>query len=139
MLRPSTGSILGSTRAERRRNLRREQMRAVGGAAKSATALGTGLVGLAFLLGLPWAVPIVYLAGAYLALSLPLRWAAGHEAFTLTTFGEFAAGVVVTAIGAMRAQQKMEPVAPVRPEFARGMLFAGWAGAFLLAVCSLAR
>ena len=139
MLRPSTTSILGSTRAERRRNLRREQMRAVGQTAKSATVLGTGLVGLVFVLGLPWLVPVLYLAAAYNAVSLPLRWAAGHEPFTLASFGLFAAGVVVTAIGALRAQQKMEPVAPVRPEFARGMLYTGWAGAFLLAVCSLAR
>ena len=139
MLRPSTTSILGSTRAERRRNLRREQMRAVGQTAKSATLLGTGLVGLVFVLGLPWAVPILYVAAAYLALSLPLRWAAGHEAFTLVTFGQFAAGVVVSGIGLLRAQQQMAPVAPVRPGFARGMLYAGWAGAFLLAVCSLVR
>jgi hypothetical protein len=139
MLRPSKTSILGSTRAERRRNLRREQMRAVGQTAKSATLLGTGLVGLVFVLGLPWAVPILYVAGGYLALSLPLRWAAGQEAFTLATFGQFAAGLVVTVVGALRAQQKMDPVAPVRPEFARGMLYTGWAGAFVLAVCSLAR
>ncbi len=139
MLRPSTTSILGSTRAERRRHLRREQMRAVGQTAKSATMLGTGLVGLVFVLGLPWMVPVLYLAAAYLALSLPLRWAAGHEAFTLVTFGEFAAGLVITGIGALRAQQKMDPVAPVRPGFARAMLYAGWAGAFLLAVCSLVR
>ena len=139
MLRPSTTSILGSTRAERRRNLRREQMRAVGQTAKSATVLGTGLVGLVFVLGLPWLLPIVYLAAAYLVLSLPLRWAAGHEAFTLATLGQFAAGVVITGIGALRAQQEMDPVAPVRPAFARGMLYAGWVGAFLLAVCSLSR
>ena len=139
MLRPSTTSILGSTRAERRRNLRREQMRAVGQTAKTATALGTGLIALVFALGLPWILPIAYLAGAFLLVSLPLRWAAGHEPFTLFSFGLWALGVAISLVGLIRAQQKMEPVAPVRSEFARGLLFAAWGAALVLAVCSLSR
>jgi hypothetical protein len=138
MLRPKA-SFLGSSVAERRRNLRREQLRAVGQGVRAAAGAGQALFDLVRRLAGFWLLPIAYLAGAYLAASLPLRWAAGHEPLTLPSFGLWALGTAISLIGLFRVRTRAEPVAPVRPEFARGMLFAGWGGALILAICSLSR
>jgi hypothetical protein len=137
MLRPSTASILGSTRAERRRNLRREKMRAVGNVARALGMLGSGITVGLLVLVLPWALPILYLASAFLSLALPLRWATGHQPFSLFALGEWLLSLVVAVIGIYRAARKAEPVAPVRAEFARGLLFAAWGCALILALADL--
>ena len=137
MLRPSTTSILSSTRAERSRNTRRETLRAVGQTAKTVGVIGTGVTAGAFGLLLPWAMPIAYLAAAFLLLALPLRWVTGREHLTLLASGEWLLAAAISAIGVARAAQGASPLAPVRPEFARGLLVAGWACALLLAIAEL--
>ena len=137
MLRPSTTSILGSTRGERRRNQRRETMRAVGQTARTVGVVGTGVTAGVFGLLLPWAVPILYLAAAFLFLALPLRWATGRAPLTLLATGEWLLAAAISAIGVFRAAQSAAPVAPVRPQFARGLLVAGWGAALVLALAEL--
>ena len=125
MLRPSSTSILGSTRAERRRNLRREKVRAFGQTARTVGLLGTGMALALVGLVLPWAMPIAYLAASFLVLALPLRWLSGHAPLTLLFCGEWLLAAAVSAVGIFRAAQRFEPLAPVRPEFARALLLLG--------------
>jgi hypothetical protein len=137
VLRPSSASILGSTRAERRRNLAREKVRAVGNVARAMGLLGSGLAVGLLVLVLPWALPILYLASAFLSLAMPLRWITGHAPLSLASAGQWLLALAIAAVGIFRAAQRAEPVAPVRPEFARGLLIAAWGAALVLALADL--
>ena len=137
MLRPSTKSILGSTRAERRRNQRRDTLRAVGQTARSVRLVGSGLTTGVFGLLLPWALPVLYLSAAFLVLAMPLRWLTGRAPLGLLPAAEWLLAGAVSLLGIVRAAQGALPVAPVRPEFARGLLVAAWGASLLLALAEL--
>jgi hypothetical protein len=137
MLRPS-GSLLASSRSVRRRTLRQERMRALGHLWRRISAGASVLLGTAVDLLVLLLLPIVYLAAAYLALDLPLRFFAGKAQFTGLGFLAFLAAATISLVGVSRAAQGTPPVAPVRPKFAKAMLVAGWAAALLLTVADLA-
>src|SRR5206468_2737781 len=63
MLRPKSG-LLGSSRAERRANVRAERRRAFGHAAKGTFSLVAGLGGAVLELVLLWGMPLAYLAAS---------------------------------------------------------------------------
>ena len=137
MLRPSN-SLLGSSRAARRRTVRAERVRALGHAARGLSGAARDLRGSALDLVLLCALPVLYLAAAYLVLDLPLRWLSGREAVSFTGAGELLAAISISLVGLGRALQQAPPIAPVGPRFARAMLAAGWIAALLLAVADLA-
>jgi len=137
MLRPQSNRFLGSSRAERSRNMRRERVRAVSGlfdAVRGAVLLVTGVVVALVLL---WGMPILYAASSFLVLALPLRWLTGRSQPTWLTMGELTAALAIAAIGLLRAAQGAEPIAPVRRVFARTMLGLCWLGALLLAAADV--
>ena len=137
MLRPSN-SLLGSSRAARRANVRAERVKALGQAARGIRGLVSGIVALTVDLVLLWGLPFVYLASSYLALDLPARWLAHREAWGGWGVAVFAGAVVVGLIGLARALQESVPVAPVRPQFARAMFAASWVAGLLLTIGDLA-
>ena len=137
MLRPSN-SLLGSSRAARRANLRAERVKSLGHAARGIRSLVSGVFALTVDLVLLWALPFVYLASAYLALDLPARWLAHREAWGGWGVVIFAAALVVGLIGLARALQDSTPVAPVRPKFARAMFAISWLAGLLLTIGDLA-
>ncbi|GAC1341552.1 MAG: hypothetical protein NVSMB23_13240 [Myxococcales bacterium] len=134
MLRPSS-SLLNSSRAAQRQHTRAERLRALGQMTRVVRVIAVHVAGSAVDLGLLGALPILYAAGAYLTLDLPLRWATGHERVSLAGLALFACAAGVSLVGIARAVQGAPPVAPVRPVFARGLLVAGWAAAL---ICALA-
>ena len=137
MLRPSN-SLLGSSRATRRANLRAERVKALGHAARGLRGLFSGLFALTVGLLLLWALPFVYLASSYLALDLPARWFAHRDAWGGWGVLVFCCAAVVGLIGVARAVQESAPVAPVRPQFARAMLGLSWLAGLLLTIADLA-
>ena len=137
MLRPQSNRFLGSSRAERRRNLRRERGRAMGELFDAlrgiVTALTAGLIAL-FLL---WGLPVLYAASAFLTLALPLRWITGRAPFSIWGLLELLCAIAISVMGLARAALGSEPVAPVRPPFARAMLGFCWLGALLVALADV--
>lgn len=137
MLRPSN-SLLSSSRAARRANLRAERVKALGHAARGIGGLVSGLFAMTVDLLLLWALPFVYLASSYLALDLPARWLAHRDARGDWGVLVFIAAVVVGLIGLARALRESAPVAPVRPKFAKAMLGLSWLAGLLLTIGDLA-
>jgi hypothetical protein len=97
--------------------------------------LSTGLLGFV----LPLALPILYLCAAFLFPALPLRWATGRGPPTLLAAGEWLLAGFICAIGVFRFQKRAEPLAPVRPVFARGLLLSAGAAGLFLALADLVR
>ena len=137
MLRPSN-SLLGSSRAARRANLRAERVKALGHAARGIRGLVSGVVALMVDLALLWGLPFVYLASSYLALDLPARWLAHREAWGGWGVVVFIGAVVVGLIGLARAVQDSAPVVPVRPKFARTLFALSWVAGLLFTIGDLA-
>ena len=137
MLRPSN-SVLGSSRAARRTRARTEVARVGGGVARGLVGLSTDLLGSAYDLLLLAALPLLYVASAYLVLDLPLRWMTRREPLSLPGAGEFVAAALIGAVGVRRAVRGTPPIAPVSSGFARTLLCVGWAAALLLAWADLA-
>jgi hypothetical protein len=137
MLRPSN-SLLGSSRATRRANLRAERIKALGVFAravrKKTGRLVRGLFELVLLVGLP----LLYLSASYLAIDLPARWMQGREHPHTTSLLLFAGAAVVGLVGLVRAVQGVPPVAPVRPRFARWMYGLSWVAGLLFVLGDLA-
>src|SRR5690348_18305753 len=104
MLRPSN-SLLGSSRAARRANVRAERVKALGQAARGVRGLVAGLFAAVFGLVFLWVVPFVYLAAAYLLLDLPARWLAHRPAFGGRGVLVFLASLVISIVGLGRALQ----------------------------------
>lgn len=135
MLRPSN-SLLGSSRAARRANVRAERARAVAqvlrGGRSALLTLLSSVVDLLLLLGLP----LLYLAAAYLALDVPARWMAHRP----VPFGGllFGSALAVSFAGVARAVLGSAPVAPVGQRFARLMLGLSFVAALLLTIGDLA-
>ena len=137
MLRPSN-SLLGSSRAARRANLRAERVKALGHAARGVRGLVGGVVALTVDLVLLWALPFVYLASSYLALDLPARWLAHRDTWGGWGVPVFVAALVIALVGLARALQEAAPIAPVRPQFAKAMLGLSWLAGLLLTIGDLA-
>ena len=137
MLRPSEG-LLGSSKAARRANLRAERWKTLTQAVRAIRALINGLVGGVVQVALLWTLPFAYLASAYLALNLPARHFAHRGAWGGWGLLIFSISLTISFIGLGRAMQNSEPVAPVRPQFAKAMFGLSWVAALLLTIGDLA-
>jgi len=137
MLRPSEG-LLGSSKAARRANLRAERLKMLTHAFRAVRVLVNGLVGGVLQIVLLWTLPFAYLASAYLALDLPARHFAHRGAWGGWGLLIFLISLTISFIGLGRAVQNSEPVAPVRPQFAKAMFGLSWVAALLLTVGDLA-
>jgi hypothetical protein len=131
MVRPSS-SLLGSSRAARRANVRAAAFRAVLQLFRKLRHLFAVLFALAADLLLLCALPFCYLAAAYLVLDLPLRWLSHRSAPGGWTLALFAGSAIVCFSGIARALQDVQPIAPVRPAFAKAMFGLSWVAALLL-------
>jgi hypothetical protein len=136
VLRPAD-SLLGSSKAAIRANVRAERLKAVVHLARVLWAIVLAVFAVAVDLVLLWAMPFVYLVAAYLALDLPARWMSSREAYGGWGVVAFFASLAIGLVGVMRAVQNSEPIAPVRPEFAKTMLRLGWATAAVLTIGDL--
>ncbi len=137
MLRPSN-SLLGSSRAARRRNLRQERVRWLGWLTRGTTGVVQDLVGTAFDLLLLCGLPVLYLAASYLALDLPARWLFRREPLSALRGLEFVVALAISLIGITRVRQQAQPVAPVRPQFARLLFLGSWLAALVFTISDLA-
>jgi len=137
MLRPQSNRFLGSTRAERRRNMRREKARAVGQVFDGVREIGLAVLAALAALVLLWGLPLLYAAASFLTLALPLRWLTGREPVSLLGVLELLLAIAISLVGLFRALQGSEPIAPVRPEFARAMLGLCWLAALLLVIADI--
>lgn len=135
MLRPSN-SLLGSSRAARRANVRAERARALVQVLRSARQALSTLFSTALHLLMLLGLPLLYLAATYLVLDVPARWMAHRPA----PYGGalFAAALAVCFVGVARAVQGAAPVAPVGPRFARCMLGLSFFAGLLLTIGDLA-
>ena len=111
-------------RAERRKFFGRAFF---GGLAVLRDVWGTAL-DLVLLLTLP----IIYLAASFALLDLPMRWLSGRESATWLGIAEVAVALIVALVGLARVLQDAQPLAPVRPRFAKAMFGLGWVAAVLL-------
>ena len=136
VLRPSN-SLLGSSKAARRANVRAERVKALGHAARGIKGLVSWVFGAAAELVLLLGLPFLYLASAYFTLDLPARWMTHRDAWGYWGLLIFLTSLTVCLIGVARAAQDSPPVAPVRPQFARRMLQLSWITALLLTIGDL--
>jgi hypothetical protein len=130
--------LLGSSKAARRANVRAERLKSLGHAFRGLRALVVGLFGAVFAVVFLWTLPFIYLAAAYFALDLPAHWLAHRPAYGGWGVLLFAVSAVVCLVGIGRAVQDSEPVAPVRPKFAKVMLGLSWVAALLMTIGDLA-
>jgi hypothetical protein len=137
VLRPYS-SLLGSSRAAQRANLRAERLRSISHVTRFFKGTITRVVGVVVELALLWGLPFAYLAAAYLALDLPARWVTHRGAYGRWGLLMFAVAGAVAAIGIRRAVRDAPPVAPVRPKFAKAMLCLSWVAALLCTIGDLA-
>jgi hypothetical protein len=137
VLRPSK-SLLGSSRAAIRANVRAERAKALGHAARGVWAMVLAVFAIAFELLLLWTLPLLYLCAAYFAVDLPARWLWHRPAYGGWGVVLFIAAVTLGFIGLARAIQQSEPIVPVRPKFARAMFGLSWLAALLLTIGDLA-
>jgi hypothetical protein len=131
MVRPSS-SLLGSSRAARRASVRAAAFRAGLQLFRKLRHLVAVVLALATDLLLLCALPFFYLAAAYLVLDLPLRWLSHRNSPGGWAVALFAGAAIVCLTGISRAVQNVQPIAPVRPVFAKAMLGLSWLAALLL-------
>jgi hypothetical protein len=131
MVRPSS-SLLGSSRAARRATVRAEVFRATLHLFRKLRHLFAVVLAAAVDLLLLWALPFFYLAAAYLVLDLPLRWLSHRSAPGGWALALFAGSAIVCLTGISRAVQNVQPIAPVRPAFAKAMFGLSWMAALLM-------
>jgi hypothetical protein len=131
MARPSS-SLLGSSRAARRANVRAEAFRGALQVFRKLRHLFAVVLALAVDVLLLCALPFFYVAAAYLVLDLPLRWLSHRNAPGAWALTLFVGSAVVCLTGISRAVQNMPPIAPVRPVFAKAMLGLSWVAALLM-------
>lgn len=136
MLRPSN-SLLGSSRAARRANVRHERRKALGRAAGAGFGAIGEVWGTVVDLVLLFGMPVVYLASSYLALDLPLRWMSGRESPDWVSGLLVAGAWIVALVGVGRVLRDAEPLAPVRPRFAKVMLALSWVAGLLFTISDL--
>jgi uncharacterized membrane protein len=129
--------MLASSRGARRLSAREDRRKALVRFFRFLFGVAGTLCGIAFDLVLLAGTPMAYLAASFALFDVPAGWMFGHKPLTGMSLGVFAAAVLVSAFGFFRALQGAQPVAPVRPKFARAMLVLGWATGFLLAIADL--
>lgn len=137
MLRPSN-SLLGSSRAAQRASLRAERARALTRLFRGFKGFFEAIFGNLFALVLLWATPLAYLAASYFAIDLPARVLWHRPVWGWTGLGVFAAAVIISVIGVQRAARNADPIAPVRPQFAKAMLALSWVAGLLFTIGDLA-
>src|SRR5476649_8234 len=98
MIRPSN-SLLGSSRAARRANVRAERVKHISALARWAKGTVGSTVTFAVGILLLWGLPILYLAASYLAIDLPARWLSGRGDMNWSHLALFLAAVVIGLIG----------------------------------------
>jgi|SRR5471030_1916971 hypothetical protein len=137
MLRPSN-SLLGSSRAARRANVRAERVKSLSALARwTRSAFGStvnGVIGLVLLCGLP----IIYLCASYLVIDLPLRFLTRREPMGWNQLALFLGSFIVALVGLSRAIQGVPPLAPVGLRFARVMFGLSWVAGILMTIGDLA-
>jgi hypothetical protein len=138
MLRPSN-SLLGSSRAVRRANVRAARVKNLSALARWARgtvgSTVSGVVGLVMLCGLP----LLYLCASYFTIDLPVRWLSGREPMTWNHLALLLGSIAVGIVGLARAIQGAQPLAPVRPRFARLMFGLSWIAAILMTIGDVVR
>ena len=137
MLRPSS-NFLGSSRSAYRARLRAERLRALWQVTRAIKHVVSTLVDAVWELSLLCALPLAYLAAAYLVVDLPARWLARRGAYGRFGLLLFLASIAVALTGILRAVQDAPPIAPVRPKFAKAMLALSWVAAVLGTIGDLA-
>ena len=137
MLRPGN-SLLDSSRSARRASFRADQMRAVTRLFRAVKGLVSGLLSLVLELVLLWCLPFAYLTATYFVLDLPARWLAHRPLFGRWGMVVFLAALAICFTGVMRAVQNAEPIAPVRPRFAKALFGLSWVLALILTIGDLA-
>ena len=130
MLRPSS-NLLGSSRSTYRANLRAERLRAVWQVGRALRSVVSALVNGVWELLLLCALPLAYLAAAYLVVDLPARWLTHRGAYGRFGLVLFLAAGGIAVAGIMRAVQDAPPIAPVSAKFAKVMLGLSWVAAVL--------
>jgi uncharacterized membrane protein len=129
--------MLASSRAATRRSAREDRKRALVRFFRFLFGMAGTLCGMVFDLLLLGGTPIAYLSASFAVFDIPAGWMFGQKPLTGLSVGLFAAALLVSAFGIFRALQGAQPVAPVRPKFAKAMLALGWATGFLLAIADL--
>jgi uncharacterized membrane protein (DUF485 family) len=105
---------------------------------RGISGLFSGIFGNLIALALLWATPLAYLCASYFAVDLPARVVAHRVAWGWTGVLVFLASAIVSAIGISRALRNAEPIAPVRPQFAKAMLALSWVAGILFTIGDLA-
>ena len=118
--------------------MRAERVKALAQMVRALKAVFLALFGVAFELVLLWILPLAYLASSYFALDLPARWLMHRPTWGSWGALIFAGAMVVGLVGLVRAVQGAEPIAPVRPRFAKAMLGLSWIAALILTLGDLA-
>lgn len=133
MLRPAN-SLLTSSRATQRANINAERLKIFGHIARALKSLVNDVAGTAVDLVLLCTLPLAYLVSSYLVLDLPARWVAHRQSATSTAALLFLAALAISVISLVRFAKGAEPIAPVRPSFAKTMLALSWLLALLCTV-----
>jgi len=133
MLRPAN-SLLNSSRAAQRANINAERLKIFGHIARALKGLVNDVAGTALDLVLLCTLPLAYLVGSYLVLDLPARWVVHRQSATGTAALIFLAALAVSIVSLVRFAKGAEPIAPVRPRFAKTMLALSWLLALLCTV-----
>jgi hypothetical protein len=136
MLRPSN-SLLGSSRAARRANVRAERVKTLSALARWTRGTVGQTVKSAVGLVLLWGLPLLYLAASYQVIDLPARWLSGRQHMSWNELAVFLGAFIVGLVGLTRAIQGVPPVAPVRPKFARAMFGLSWLAGLLMTISDL--
>jgi hypothetical protein len=136
VLRPNN-SLLGSSRAALRANVRAERFKSLGQAVRSLRGLMGGVFAAVADLVLLLILPFLYLVSAYLALDLPARWIVHRAPWGNWAGVVFLGSLAVGLVGITRAMRNAQPVAPVRPQFAKAMLGLSWLAALLCTIGDL--
>jgi hypothetical protein len=136
VLRPYN-SLLGSSRAARRANVRAERVKSLGHVVRSVRGLMSEVFAAVIDLVLLLIMPFLYVVSAYLALDLPARWIVHRAPWGNWGAPIFLGSLVVGLVGIMRAMRNAQPVAPVRPQFAKAMLGLSWLAALLCTIGDL--
>jgi hypothetical protein len=136
VLRPNN-SLLGSSRAALRANVRAERVKSLGHAVRSVRGLMGGVFATVVDLVLLLILPFLYVVSAYLALDLPARWIVHRAPWGDWGAVIFLGSLAVGLVGIARAMRNAQPVAPVRPQFAKAMLGLSWLAALLCTIGDL--
>ena len=118
--------------------MRAERFKALSHLLRAVKGLFFGLFAVPVELAVLWGLPFLYLIAAYFVVDLPARRLANRPAYGGWGFLLFLAAFAISLTGLVRAVQGAEPVAPVRPKFAKAMFGLSFLAALLLTIGDLA-